>query len=464
MIMNTKNSTFYKTLQISTIFISLFLIVTVAGAGSVPLQDGIRRFRDIKEWQAKFHYELDYEDSYQDGSTEFLGFKGLGGEDIEKVIISGTATYTYAGRGVFVGKGSANYEVSIMSMASMGNAWVVYLTDGKGKDNLEPIKEINYLRIDLSEGTYDFWVTPGHDDEEMAMFGVDVVSRDYLNITEPMIKKMAENGTPVMFPELLKAMFPNQRSQADLHQLNAYVNYYPLPSFGYVLSGSFTDELGGIFSWELRPSKPLDLFVGEETSIASGHFHPPDEETRQWYTSMRREAEDAVRGTESFPEPQALSLASFKIFLVSETRASAERDGIYLAERDVTITQNSVSRDSNTGKFLSKLIGQRSSAPMIVLTDEQILTKTIQTLRHPGPRFEKGELINALSEIHLEIDRIELNGTTAIISGSPTGLKEISPLQIERAKAQIKETASQFSFVGKVDVRISNKPLAGAQR
>ena len=234
--MNTKDSLFYRTLKIFTIFISLSLVVAVAGAGPVIQQDGIRRFRDIQEWQAKFHYELDFEDSYQDGSTEFLGFKGLGGEDLEKVIISGTATYTYAGRGVFVGKGSVDYEVSILSMASLGNARVVYLTDGKGKDNLEPIKEINYLKIDLSEGTYDFWVTPGHDDEEMAMFGVDVVSRDYLNITDPVIEKMAENGTPVMFPELLKAMFPNQRNQADLHQLNAYVNNYPLPSFGYVLS------------------------------------------------------------------------------------------------------------------------------------------------------------------------------------------------------------------------------------
>jgi len=245
----------FKYLFIVVLIGSFFLLSENASEGASPLQKkGIERFKGINKWKGKIHYKLDYKDEIGDAGTSFLEMKGLQGKTLQKIIIDGEVTFNSAGdNSIFVGKGKVKYSISIFSISSLGEAFVIHLTDGKGSAKIEPIRQINYLKFHFSDGSYSLRITPGSSDEELDAFGVEVETYSKIKITKALIKKMEEEGRPLLYPEVLKSIFPDRDTNRDLENIAAEAFGIVLPSSGYTLKGSYKDEKGGVFSWKFVP-------------------------------------------------------------------------------------------------------------------------------------------------------------------------------------------------------------------
>ncbi len=254
------------------IILLLLIILLFTSFGELLYsRSGSARFKNVKKWKGTIHYKLDLKDLIYDNSISFMKLKGLSGQTMEKVLIDGEVTFqlfrnkntnsdeedlTFGSpenTGFFVGKGKVKYNVSIVNVSRIGNAMVVHLTSGKGQEKVEPIRYINYLRIDYSTGTYSLHITPGISDEEMDAFGVYVESVSEMKITRALINKMEENNRKIPFPELLKEMFPDVIKNSSRESIAAEAFGITLPSSGSTLQGSYTDEKGGIFTWKLTP-------------------------------------------------------------------------------------------------------------------------------------------------------------------------------------------------------------------
>lgn len=212
------------------------------------------QLRNVKKWKGEILYKLDRSEGIYDNRVTFLKLKGLSGKTLEKIIIHGTVIFEPSDKkNVFKGRGKVKYEVSIVTVSKLGEATVVHLTDGKGKEKIEPIEDINYLKFNYSSGTYSLRITPGISDEEMDAFGVFVESVSELKITRALINKMEEHNRNMPFPEFLKKMFPDMVKNPDRENIAAEALGMTLPSSGKTLKGSFQDSQGGIFSWKITP-------------------------------------------------------------------------------------------------------------------------------------------------------------------------------------------------------------------
>lgn len=210
------------------------------------------QLRNVKKWKGEIHYKLDRSEGITDNSISFLKLKGLYGHTQEKVIIDGTVIFEPSHNPrVYVAKGKVKYDVSIITISKLGEAMVVHLTEGKGSEIIEPIKEINYLRFNRSSGTYSLSITPGISDEELNAFGVFVESVSEMKVTRALINKMEEHDRKIPFPELLKEMFPDVVKNPDRESIAIEAFGITLPASGNTLKGSYKDEKGGIFSWKL---------------------------------------------------------------------------------------------------------------------------------------------------------------------------------------------------------------------
>ena len=219
-------------------------------------QSGSAQFRKVKKWKGEIHYKLDRSEGIYDNRVTFLKLKGLDGKTLERVIIDGTVIFEPSDNdknNVYVGRGKVKYEVSIITVSKLGEAMVVHLTDGKGSEKIEPIEEINSLRFNYSEGTYSLRITPGISDEDLDTFGVFVESVSEMKITKAFLSKMEEHSRKIPFPEFLKEMFPDVVKNPDRENIVAEAFGMVLPSSGNKLTGSYKDNLGGIFSWKIIP-------------------------------------------------------------------------------------------------------------------------------------------------------------------------------------------------------------------
>lgn len=245
----------FKYLFIIVLIGSLFLLSGNTIHSASPSQKkGIQRFKGITKWKGKIHYKLDYKDEIGDAGTSFLKMKGLQGKTLQTIVFEGEVTFNSAGgNSIFVGRGNVKYSISLISVSSLGEAFVVHLTDGKGSAKIEPIRPINYLEFHFSDGSYSLRITPGSSDEELDAFGVEVETFSKIKVTRALIKKMEEEGRPLLYPGVLKSMFSDQDTNRDLENIAAEAFGIAFPSSGYTLKGSYKDDKGGIFSWDFVP-------------------------------------------------------------------------------------------------------------------------------------------------------------------------------------------------------------------
>jgi len=235
-------------------FLTFSLILSFSGilnSRSIPAQ-----MRNVKKWEGEIHYKLDRSEGISDNSISFLKLKGLYGHTQEQVIIDGTVIFEPSDNpNVYVARGKVKYDVSIITISKLGEAMVVHMTEGKGSEIIEPIKEINYLRFNRYPGTYSLSITPGISDEELDSFGVFVESVSEMKVTRALINKMEEHDRKIPFPELLKEMFPDVVKNPDRESIAIEAFDIAFPTSGNTLKGSYKDEKGGIFTWKLTSIK-----------------------------------------------------------------------------------------------------------------------------------------------------------------------------------------------------------------
>jgi hypothetical protein len=242
------------------IFLTLFLVVQ---SGSLNAGNGVRG------WKGTVRYSLDFNDEIFRNNISFLKLKGLYGQDSKKIVFEGIITFIPTNiPNLFVATGEVKYNVSLMSIAKMGEAMVIHHTDGKGKEKLEPVHQINYLRINRGSGTYSLSVSPGISDENLDAFGVLVKTASYFKVTRAVLEKMESENRQIPFPETLKKMFPDVKTGEDRESIVGEAFGRPFPGTGTIKDSS-KDEYGGIFSWhlksvELKNVKPFKIESEEE--------------------------------------------------------------------------------------------------------------------------------------------------------------------------------------------------------
>ncbi len=203
-------------------------------------------------WKGTVRYTLDMNDEIYRNNISFMKLKGLSGQDFRKILFHGEITFIPTNKtNLFVATGNVKYYVSLIFVAKMGDAMVVHLTDGKGREKVEPDHYINYLRISPGNGTYSLAVSPGIEDENLNAFGVFVRTVSYMKVTRAFLEKMESENRKVPFPEMLKKMFPDVKTGEDRESIAGEAFGRPFPGTG-TLKDSAKDEQGGIFSWHLK--------------------------------------------------------------------------------------------------------------------------------------------------------------------------------------------------------------------
>lgn len=223
----------------------------------------------VRGWKGTVRYTLDLEEEIYRHDISFMKLKGLFGQDFRKIIFEGEITFIPSNRpNLFVATGEVKYDVSLISVSGLGQAMVVHLTDGKGKEKLDPVHHINYLRINRGSGTYSLAVSPGIEDEEMGAFGVYVKTVSYMKVTRAFLEKMESENRKVPFPEMLKKMFPDVKTGEDRESIAGEAFGRPFPGTS-TLKDSAKDENGGVFTWHLKRVtlknvKPIKIKKEEE--------------------------------------------------------------------------------------------------------------------------------------------------------------------------------------------------------
>lgn len=250
-----------------TIFLTLLFLLQ---PGTLGAGDGIRG------WKGTVRYTLNMNEEVYKNNISFLKLKGLYGQDSKKIIFEGVITFIPSNKpNLFVATGEVKYDVSQISVARLGQAMVIHTTDGRGKEKVEPVHHINYLRIYPGNGTYSIAVSPGVEDEELGAFGVYVNTVSYMKVTRAVIEKMESENRKIMFPEMLKKMFPDVKKGEDRESIAGEAFNRPYPGTS-TLKDSVKDEMGGVFSWHLKKvilknTKPVRIQREEEDEEYDEH-------------------------------------------------------------------------------------------------------------------------------------------------------------------------------------------------
>ena len=230
----------------SVILITFLSLLPVVQTGSLTAGDGVRG------WKGTVRYALDINDEMYRNDISFLKLKGLYGQDSKKIIFEGVITFIPTNKpNLFLATGEVTYNVSLISISKLGDAMVIHLTDGKGKEKLEAEHQINYLRVNRRNGTYSLSVAPGISDEDMGAFGVLVKTGSYMKVTRALLEKMESENRKVPLPEMLKKMFPDVKTGEDRESISGEAFGRPFPGTG-PLKDSSKDRYGGVFSWHLK--------------------------------------------------------------------------------------------------------------------------------------------------------------------------------------------------------------------
>jgi hypothetical protein len=126
----------------------------------------------------------------------------------------------------------------------------VHFKDGKGSAMIKRNSKATYLRRNRAAGHYSFRIEPGTYEPDIDAFGVKVLTATEMKVTRAFIEKMESEERPVLYPEALKSMFPEYDWYPDRDHIVLEAFDMPLPKSGNVLTGSYTDEKGGVLSWK----------------------------------------------------------------------------------------------------------------------------------------------------------------------------------------------------------------------
>lgn len=400
----------------------------------------------VKEWRMRFRYTMD---------VHFKNdFGGLGEEEKRKVEASGTALFKLGKqRYEYEGSGQTTYDLEYYSFSFMKDYKILDVEKGSGTAPL--IKEACSLTFNFDDLTYSFSIFPGS--------GEGVPSRSFRksNITDALIAEMGEAGKPVLYPEKLKAMFPDEQTWDEFTSfLGVEAFGMPLPFFGLTLAGSYTDSQGSVVSWILEPTSQdeerKDKFEVLTKTENWFHFHPPEADYQNQVVSLWPEVLKKVQELDAIDSGSEALNAGINVYLVKENDNG--HSGLPISTGDSLVAidlsqiddaENSISQTSeDRGSFALKAIETETAGQM----DQNARRKAALYALFYGDTGNLGnELINPVQSHPLLLDTIEIQANTIIVRmwGRIEGAESIEMI---RVREQIEHTVTQGE--GDINVRI----------
>ena len=445
-----------------SVILGFALLATIlVGYGPAPAQgqereveNSIRRFRNITGWKGTFSYKLNADRDESFGDYSFLASSGeLSSQSEDRIDLEGEVTFSGGSGGKFVGHGTASYRLESYSLVQWGDKRILDTTSGSGRSDILDEREINFLQFYLHDGSYSLSIAPGRSCTETDEFGVDVNTSGQLQITDSFLKDLEDADRDVPFPQLLRAMFPENTGGRGCQDVGFTVAAFPLPAFGNTLSGSWTDFRGGVLSWQLQPIDvpqqdflvPVEITTPSDSSI---HFHPPDDETVAGIRALTIEAEMAERGDDAAASGGSPGSREIMLFLADEQR-TADCGRVEGVAHTLGPARGGSADGSSRNDLLSRAIAhvlEQEGGSLQHVEDEGLLSRALIALQAYAPQ-ENGPppLTNELYGRYL-VGEVDLDRGTATIQ-LRENLDSLDSCQSERITRQLEETAKQFSSV-----------------
>jgi len=252
---------------------STFLIPITDARPVDDFSKQVEKIRAVSQWRIIFTYARNYTSDFDGGN--------IGGSDFERINSSGAASFgkempededeyydeyddeeendyyeeeeaddeeDYEDDSIltlYANGGAAEYDLEIYHAAKLND---YYIVDSESGEGFADIGAGSILEFEFEDHSYSFMILPGG--------GEGVPSKSYRlsNITETLIKEMDEAGRPVMFPEKLKAMFPDKMRWNDFSSSYAVsVSRMPIPASGLTLKGKMVSLDGDTITWTIEP-------------------------------------------------------------------------------------------------------------------------------------------------------------------------------------------------------------------
>jgi hypothetical protein len=274
---------------IAVFFLLLIPAVMVTPGFGKPVddfQEQIERIKAVEQWKITFSYEREYKSESD--------FGDISGADYERISSSGAALFgkekpergeddneeddyydyyyydyydyyedeeentkdydeddswgeDHYGEDIlklYAQSGSAEYELEIYHLSRVGEYYVIDTESGSG---FADIGIGSIIDFNFNERSYSFFILP---------VGEGVPSKAFRlsNVTEQVIKEMSEEGLPVIYPDKLRAMFPDKRQWEEF--LSSYaveVSGMNIPQTGLIFKGKQVTATGDTVSWTIEP-------------------------------------------------------------------------------------------------------------------------------------------------------------------------------------------------------------------
>lgn len=443
----------------------LLLVLVFFGYTEVAAQStgtGVSRFRKISGWKGTFSYRLDYsaDESFGDATLSILS-GNLSSQETERIEMAGEVTFTGDSGGQLAGQGSVDYEVELFSLTKWGNKSILSMTDGRGRADILPEIEGNFLSFDLQDGSYSFAISPGREDEDRGEFGVEARLYDDMEIIDPLLADLKNADREVPLSELLPAMLPEERADEGYVNIGIDLQMFPLPAFGNILRGTYTDYRGGILSWRLEPTDPVEeefmvpvvITTGSDSAI---HFHPPSQEDREGIRTLTLEREMARWNKGGPASPIVDPTPGVRLFVLGANGSAAETGRTACGRPVVGVDYTMPDMGGGDGQSslmrrVAAHVSREEGGTPPSLTNQGLLNRTLLALQSYSPEDEGSPHLSNELYGRWIIKSVSLEQTTAVVhlTGDLVALQGCSA---DAIKAQLEETAAQFSFVGAVEL------------
>ncbi len=312
----------------------------------------------VESWKLAFSYSREYE------RQELLGGM-LKIDEALRAEFAGEAVFTRTAGGRFkVARGETTYDylsISNSTKSSSKHADIIHNSRGEGSGTAI-IDHNSTLELDFEGMTYGLEIYPGGEDgfEIVRLWSTNYGYKEIMNESfealgipnyratfqqaadvAAEIEREIEREFPLegegmasLLRDFAKQDFPNQEREDDRQGYSIMVDQYPLPFFGTVLAGSYTDYHGAVIAWRLEPlakdgDNRIDPLLEEAAGFTSEcwtHYHPPDGDTREEVVSMGAEIAAAWEGRRKRTEEIATSNPAQHVFVFQhEAQVSSGR-------------------------------------------------------------------------------------------------------------------------------------------
>jgi hypothetical protein len=421
--------------------------------------DQSERIFDVRSWKMTFRYHMDvaYENDFG---------QGIGGAHESKVEAEGTVLFTRGyGRGFYRGEGQVDFSLAYSTLSKWGKYRVLDTEQAEGGARILPIPELNRLRFDPNTHSYSFELYPGEEiGGEGGDFGVPSRAFRVDNVTETVLREFREEGTPVPFASMLRAMAPPQRTWDEfVSNFTVAAREIPLPFFGLRLQGSYTDHEGGVVTWILEPADgtrdPIDSdsaveIDGFENSEAWVHYHPPSAHEREELQSVWV---PIIEGSKA-EQMRTAALAGtqpFELFMVSSTQPGPPTgcgDWLKPFPADMGADQSGEAPPDYRAIEIEPDEKDPGMGP-----GSNVALALIQLLYGPVPADEPGVRNVAAENGLLLADLAQVGSRVRIVIGGQ--LLSEDACDSARVTAQLRHTALQFPGISTVDVEFLDRGM-----